>query len=212
MSSITVKTWLDRLCGFGLALYPVIAHLCLYFDIAEYAVVYLVALFAVYLLNSHGQRYRLGRLVLAILLPFAMTLWARYFPVSDWLYLPPIIMPLWAATFFLGSLREPDGAIISRIARLMESSPLDEHHLVYTRRVTLVWGIVLAGMTIEACLLAWLAPVIVWSWWVNIGNYVILLILLGAELPLRWFLLGRSPQLMQMCKVMARRPWLQTSK
>lgn len=212
MSSITAKTWLDRLCGVGLALYPFIAHLCLYFDFPEYAVIYLVALFMVYLVSSRGSRYRHVRLALAVVLPFGMLLWARYFPVSDWLYLPPIVMPLWASTFFLGSLRDPGGAIITRIARLMEPQPLDERHQAYTRRVTLVWGVVLAGMTLEACLLAWLAPVIVWSWWVNIGNYVILLLLLGAELPLRWFLLGRPPQLVHMCRIMAKRPWIQTGK
>ncbi|MEJ2359985.1 MAG: hypothetical protein P8Z75_00960 [Gammaproteobacteria bacterium] len=212
MSRATVKTWLDRLCGFGLALYPFIAHLCLSLHVPEYAVAYLVALFVLYLLNTGGRQTRILRLVLAITLPFGMLLWARYFAVSDWLYLPPIVLPLWAGVFFLRSLRRPGDAIISRIARLMEGAPLEQVHLAYTRRITLVWGIVLLGMSLEAGLLAWLAPIIVWSWWVNIGNSVILLLLLLLELPVRWLRLGKPPRFAHMCRVMLKRSWLDTGK
>lgn len=212
MSRATVKTWLDRLCGFGLALYPFVAHLCLSLHVPEYAVAYLLALFLVFLLNIGDRRSRGLRLVTAILLLSGLLVWARYFALSDWLFLPPVVLPLWAGTFFLVSLRRPDGAIISRIASLMEVEPLDPAHLAYTRRITLLWGVVLLGMAIEAVLLAWLTPIIVWSWWVNIGNYVILLSLLLLELPVRWWRLGKPPQLARMIRVMLKRPWLDAGK
>jgi len=207
MSRDTVKTWLNRVCSIGAVLYPLIAHLSIYFKRSEIAAIYLLCLFAIYLLGYRTELHWLLRIAIVCLLITTSLIATRRYDVALWLYLPPILIPLWAALVFLTSLRHSNGGVISRIATMMEGGPLDDAHRRYTDTVTLIWGIVLVGMVVEAIMLAWLTSFVTWSWWVYIGNYFILLALLLIELPVRWFWLGKRPQLRKMLKAMLRRPW-----
>jgi uncharacterized membrane protein len=207
MSRDTVKTWLNRVCTIGAVLYPLLAHLSIYFKRSEIAAFYLLGLFVIYLLGFRAESHWLLRLAIALLLVTTSLIVTRQYDVSLWLYVPPILIPLWAALVFLASLRHPNGGVISRIATMMEGEPLDAAHRHYTDTVTLVWGIVLLGMVVEACALAGLTSFVTWSWWVYIGNYFILFALVLIELPVRWLWLGKRPQLKKMFKVMLRRPW-----
>lgn len=210
MSSDTVKTWLNRVCTIGAVLYPLIAHLSIYFKHNEFAAFYLLCLFAIYLLGLRTELHWLLRVMIVLPLLVATFSITRHYDVAVWLYVPPILIPLWAALVFLTSLRHPDGGVISRIALMMEGDRLDATHRRYTDLITLIWGVVLLGMVVEAIVLAWLASFVTWSWWIYIGNYFVLFTLLVLELPVRWFWLGKRPQLKKMMRAMMRRPW-QTS-
>lgn len=207
MSRDTVKTWLNRVCTIGAVLYPLVAHLSIYFKRSEIAASYLVCLFAIYLLGFRSELHVLLRAAIILLLIATLMIVSRHYDISLWLYVPPILIPLWVALIFLTSLRHPNGGVITRIATLMEGGHLDATHRHYTETVTLVWGIVLLGMVVEAIVLARLTSFVTWSWWVYIGNYFILFALWVLELPARWFWLGKRPQLKKMLKVMLRRPW-----
>lgn len=210
MSRDTGKTWFNRGYTLGILLYPLLAHFSIYYHHSDIAVVYLLGLFAIYLLGLVQFHWSL-RVVFVGLLAGAIIVVSRQYTLSFWLYLPPALIPLWVGSVFLASLRHPQGPVISRIAEMMEGEELSTTHRRYTQAVTLVWGVVLLAMGAEAILLAWLAPVVIWSWWVNIGNYIMLLVLLLLELPLRWIRLGKRPQLNKMLKAMLRRPWIARS-
>lgn len=207
MSRVTVKTWLSRLCALGVALYPLIAHFSVYFHKRQLAAGYLMTLFVIYLLGMQVQKNRIMCITAAIFLLIGMVVMAKSYGIAVWLYLPPILLPLWVAVIFLASLRQPDTAVISRIAAMVEDGKLDDRHLGYTRTVTLIWGTVLLLMSVEGLLLAWLAPYVIWSWWANIGNYFLLLALLFIEIPIRWVWLGKGPSFGKMIRVMLKRPW-----
>jgi uncharacterized membrane protein len=207
MSRVTVKTWLNRICAIGAVLYPLIAHLSVYFHERQFAAGYLMALFVIYLQRFQDQKNRITRLAIAIFLLLGMMVLAKRYGIAVWLYIPPILLPLWLSTTFLLSLNHQDTAVITRVAAMMEGGKLEEKHLGYTRMLTLIWGVILLLLAGEAILLAWLAPYITWSWWANIGNYLILLALLLIEIPIRWVWLGKAPRFGNMLKVMLTRPW-----
>jgi uncharacterized membrane protein len=87
-------------------------------------------------------------------------------------------------------LRRGAVPLITRIAHL-EGGPLRPEVLAYTRRLTGIWALLFLAMGAESLLLALFAPVSIWSWFVNIWNYVfVALLFVGEHLYRRW----RFPQ------------------
>ena len=207
MSKVTAKTWLNRFCVFGAVVYPLVAYVSIYFHKSHVAAGYLMVLCALYLLAMPTRRNLKLRLAIAVTILLGMVTIAEWYGVAVWLYFPPVLLPLWGALIFLSSLQGEENAVISRIARVMEGEQLNARHIHYTRAITMIWGVALLLMGIEGGLLAWLAPSPLWSWWVHIGNYLILLALLLIEIPVRWMWLGKGPQFGKMIKVMLTRQW-----
>lgn len=87
------------------------------------------------------------------------------------LYLPPVAINLWFALLFGASLRRGSLPLITRIARL-ERGELEPELAAYTRRLTAIWTALFLAMATESLLLALFAPVALWSWFVNVWNYV----------------------------------------
>ena len=207
MSNCTVNSWFSRAYGIGLLLYPLVAHLSVYIQKPESVIGYVAVLVAFSAL-THIKRPVLFAGLAAIALVLAGWLMLGESQILEyWIYIPPVLIPLWLAMLFIHSLQGEDGAVITRIAELIEREKLDLRRLKYTRVVTAVWGVILLLMAVEAIVLALFAPLDVWSWWVHIGNYVLIAVLFIIEMIARWVLFNRGPQLGEMVRVMAKRPW-----
>jgi uncharacterized membrane protein len=87
------------------------------------------------------------------------------------LYLPPVAINLWFALLFGASLRRGSLPLVSRIARL-ERGTLEPELAAYTRRLTAIWTLLFLALATESLLLALFAPLELWSWFVNVWNYV----------------------------------------
>jgi uncharacterized membrane protein len=96
------------------------------------------------------------------------------------LYLPPIIISATLLWLFARSLQGDREPLITALARNLFQER-DPEVLHYTRRVTQLWSLFILGMLLECLLLALLAPVEVWSLFVNILNYLFIGLLFLLE-------------------------------
>jgi len=190
----------------SLQIYPVIAHLGILFDQVIWAVSYLLV--AVYLnsLKWLSRRNNLDKYALTIVFAFLLYVLFDFELQTIIVYLPPVLIPAWLAVVFLGSLRT-EHAFITQIAERIEGEPLDARHLLYTRRLTTIWGCVFILMIVEALVLAIWASFDLWSWWVHIGNYFIVATLFLGEMLLRPLFIGQRAKVFQMFKELLQRNW-----
>lgn len=101
--------------------------------------------------------------------------------VHTLLFVPPVLVNLALAAFFLQSLGSPAGAVITRIARLLRQRELSPEQEIYTRRVTWLWAIFFIGLALESGLLAFFAPLAIWSLFTNGFNYGFMALLFALE-------------------------------
>lgn len=103
------------------------------------------------------------------------------------LFLPPILISLGLLILFGRSLQSGREPMVTRFARILmnESDPATQR---YTRKVTWVWTIFFALMVGESVLLAFFAPLAVWSLFTNVLNYLFIAGLFAIELAVRLFL------------------------
>jgi uncharacterized membrane protein len=207
MSSQIVKSdsVVQRFLRISLLIYPLIAHIGILTGEVIWAASYLILV--VYLnslkLFSHHRIVGISFTALMCFLFYVLF----YFEVYALLiYLPPILIPGWLAYVFISSMRD-EYALISKIAERIEGKLLDQQHLLYTRRLTALWGIVFVLMVCAAIFLAVWSPFEVWSWWVHIGNYFIVAVLLLGEMMVRYHLIGHRVQISQMFRVISQRNW-----
>jgi uncharacterized membrane protein len=98
--------------------------------------------------------------------------------------IPHAVIYLGLLALFAGSLlpgREPLISIVSRRIR----GALSEEIAVYTRRVTWMWGFFFAGQLVGSLVLFLFAPVAVWSLFVNVLNFPLVVLLFGVEYAYR---------------------------
>ena len=207
MSSQTEKPSyiLQRLATISLLIYPIVAHAGILVDQVIFPVFYLVVAIFINSLKLISQYRMIGTVFTALL---CIIIYATINSELHTLiiYLPPILIPCWLAFVFLGSLKMKH-ALISRIAERMEGKALDRRHLLYTRRLTALWGIAFLLMVCEAVTLAIWAPFEVWSWWVHVGNYMIVSALFLIEISVRHQFIGRRAQFVQMFRMLLQRNW-----
>lgn len=196
---------MQAIARLSLLLYPLIAHLGILMHQVKWPVIYLAI---VVFLNSLQlfSRHKLIGLCLTILVCALLYGLLYSDAYASILYLPPVLIPSWLAIVFLGSLQK-DRAAISIIAERIEGKALDAQHMRYTRRLTLLWGLIFVFMVIEAITLAIWASYETWSWWVNIGNYIVVAVLILGEILLRPMLIGRRVPFGQTFKALLLRDW-----
>ena len=100
------------------------------------------------------------------------------------LYAPPVLINAALAALFAASLREAREPVISRFARL-EHDPLPQELALYTRRLTLIWAVLFAGMGAIAIALALRGPLEAWSAFTNVVCYVLVAALFAGEYAYR---------------------------
>ena len=198
---------LQYLAKTSLMIYPLIVHMAIMFDQAVWAAGYL--LMVVYL-NSF--QFKFYGFLLMTLLCSIMAYSFYYSNIDVWIiYLPPILIPAWLAYIFIKSMQN-EQALISQVAERIEGEPLEKKHLNYTRVLTAIWGGVFILMVIEAIILAIWAPFNTWSWWVHVGNYVIVGVLFLIEIFSRRLFIGKRVKIAQMFKVLLQRNWHEFKK
>ena len=75
--------------------------------------------------------------------------------------------------------------MISRIARHLEGGALSPPLARYTRNVTLAWTVFFAAQLLTSALLYCLAPLTVWSLFVNVLNAPLIAVMFGTEYLIR---------------------------
>lgn len=95
-------------------------------------------------------------------------------------YAPPVLINAALAAVFAASLRGPAQPVITRFARL-EHDPLPEELALYTRRLTLAWALLFAGMGAAGAALAALGSLQAWSTFTNVVCYLLVAALFTGE-------------------------------
>jgi uncharacterized membrane protein len=189
----------------SLLIYPLVAHIGIMMHQVKWPACYLIVV--VYLnslkLLSQHKIVGIGFTALVCGVLYLIVFSGESLSI---MYLPPVLIPGWLAFVFIGSLRTKQ-AVISGIAERIEGKPLDLKHLQYTRQLTALWGIVFVLMVCEAIVLAAWASHEVWSWWVNIGNYIIVAVLFFGEMMLRQKIIGRQVHIGHTFKDLLLRSW-----
>jgi uncharacterized membrane protein len=90
------------------------------------------------------------------------------------LYLPPILIPLVLLWLFARSLLVGSIPLVTRFAEAMRGEPLPEVLKEYTRKVTVLWSVVSAVLTLSALVSAIWATPQMWSLLTNIIHYLVL--------------------------------------
>jgi uncharacterized membrane protein len=89
------------------------------------------------------------------------------------LLIPPIVLPCALFVLFARTLRAPSVPMITRFAAAMRGT-LPPDLAAYTNRVTVVWTLAFAAMTLSALFLALFASREVWSIMTNFVHYLFL--------------------------------------
>lgn len=207
MSSQTERSnyILQRLASISLLIYPVVAHLGVLMDQVMIPVFYLMVVIYINSLKLFSQHK-----IILIALTFLMCILLYVIIYTNLhaviIYLPPVLIPSWLAFIFLGSLTTKS-SLITRMAERIEGDSLDNRHLLYTRYLTAFWGVVFLVMIAEAITLSIWAPFKVWSWWVHVGNYIIIAVIFLVEIMVRHHFTGQRAKFFQMLKVLLQREW-----
>jgi uncharacterized membrane protein len=203
--TVSSDSILQRLARISLLIYPLIAHIGILAGDVVWPASFLIIVIYLNSLKLFSQQiiFRISFTVFMCALFYALLYFEAH---KSLIYLPPILIPSWLAYVFLSSM-SGEYALISKIAEGIECQPLDQQQLQYTRRLTALWGLVFIFMVCEAVFLAIWAPFDVWSWWVHIGNYIIVAILFLGELMLRHQFIGHRAQVAQMFRTLLQRNW-----
>lgn len=100
------------------------------------------------------------------------------------LYAPPVLINAALAAVFAASLRAGGEPVIARFARL-EHDPLPQELALYTRRLTLIWALLFAGMGAAGLALALRASLQAWSTFTNVVCYLLVAALFAGEYAYR---------------------------
>ena len=113
------------------------------------------------------MRVRLLGLAIAV----ATLLAWRYAPALL-LFVPPAALSIAFGIFFATTLRPGREPRIATFARLERGEALPPELVVYTRRLTWIWTMLLFASAAIGLALAMTAPIGTWSAFVNVGSYL----------------------------------------
>ncbi|MGH8462000.1 MAG: ketosynthase [Stenotrophobium sp.] len=172
--------------------YPILVHLAVLLHQPLLQWLALCCLAAVPLYG--GLRHaRLRSWLLFAVLAALLYLLARSGGGKYALFLPPVLLPAVSAWFFGRSLQAGQTPLITRIARATRSDELPPELVTYTRHVTELWTLALAGIGLLSIMLAIFAPLPLWSLFTNFINYLILAALFPLEYLYRRIRYRRLP-------------------
>ena len=154
-------------------------------------------------------RARYGRAGLLLLVAVALWLLLGGLPL---LYATPVVIHLALCALFAGTLLPGRKPLISAYVELQYDSVSDATYR-YTRRVTVAWAVFFGLMAVQSLLLALLAPVEVWSLFVNLLNYIFVAAVFVIEYLVRRRVLRdrQHPSFMRFLRALVRtdfRQWL----
>ncbi len=168
--------------------YPAVLHFSIYSGHIDLAVTYLTFLLSLPFLCAVLRWRRPGPWqIVAIVLATILLISAagnEYYIVK----LVPLSVNGILLWFFASTLLNGSTPLITRFASLMRQD-MPPAVLVYTRHATVAWVIYFLMMFIISLLLAFYAPIEMWSFFSNILSYILLLLMFLAEFTVRRMLL-----------------------
>jgi len=175
-----------RIIGWGIGIYPVVAHIGLLIFQPRLAVSYLIFLLLLILL--YPPRFlRIRNLISASFLIISMMSLTAFDLDYLLIYIPPIAIPSILIFLFMRSLRKGCTPLVTRFAQMLEGDGIGYEREVYTRHVTELWVGVFGFMILVGSVLAVWAPIEIWSWVTHIGNYVLIALVLSMEIFYRQY-------------------------
>ncbi len=178
-----------RLAGVATLAYPLVLHICVSTDRLSIAIYYLSATLVLPLLANLVERKNASIIdLLCILLAVALfTVLSTY----ELLALKLLSVSIYAAMFglFAGSLRPGETPIITQVAFAMRAKVVAAE-IAYTRGATVAWAAFFLVMGIVSGLLSIFSSNEVWSWFVNIGSYFLVVLFFVLEFVYRRRVLG----------------------
>ncbi len=180
--------------------YPLALHLTIIQGYVQSAVwiLFVISLAHTLLVFVSGAGNRLAH----ILAPVVLIVTAISLIIGDAtvLYLPPILIASSLLVLFGRTLLPGEEPLITQFARKLEGEE-DETVLNYTRQLTWVWTLFFVAMLIESILLALFAPIVVWSIFTNLINYLLIAGLFVLELVYRMIRFRRLPSANSLRKI-----------
>ena len=170
-------------------MYPLVLHICLSTNRLSIAIYYLSATLVLPLLTHLVEQKKASMIdLLCILLAVALL---TVLSSHELLALKLLSVSIYAAMFglFAGSLRPGKTPIITQIASVMRPK-LVAAEIAYARRATLAWAAFFLIMGIVSGLLTIFASNEVWSWFVNIVSYFLVVLFFVLEFLYRRRVLG----------------------
>jgi uncharacterized membrane protein len=159
--------------------YPIFIHLSVVLQEPWYRVPALILLTAGILYKGllHKNKSAWLTLLAVIVITLAVS------RINQWqyaFYLPPIVIPALIAGIFIRSLLPGNEPLVTSIGEKARG-PLSTAMRQYTRRVTLVWAIMLVVMTALGIALPVLSSEKIWSLYTNFLSYISIALLFVGE-------------------------------
>jgi uncharacterized membrane protein len=181
----------------GLIVYPLAVHGLVWLGVpwiavAGLIVTSLVSLTVLVFAQSANRRYSwLALYALLTMLGAANVLTGSVYA----LFLPPVFVHLGLMLFFGASLRRGQAPFIERLMRIECKCDLSRPLQGYARRLTWIWTGYFGAVAVVSLLLAWLAPLEVWSLFTNVLNFIFIGVMLAVQYLYRWVRFGRAGML-----------------
>lgn len=167
----------------GLVIYPLAVHGLVLLGAPWIAVVGLVVMSLVSLLSrvlargaSRSYRWLWVYVVLAALGILNIVTHSVYA-----LFLPPLLVNLGLMLLFGATLRPGRTPFIEYLMRLASRTELAAELRAFARRLTWVWVAYFSAAAAVSLLLAWRAPIEVWSLFTNVLNFIFMAVLFAAQ-------------------------------
>ena len=164
-------------------LVPLGVHAAILADRPSLAIMVIASYLLVLAFNLAPPRWRVAAVSLVV--SACAVLWGFS---ADQLLLFALPVVVYGALLhvFAGSLRAGRDPIATRFARVLHPEPtLPPRVLRYTRYVTCFWVVYFALMLLMSLVLAAFAPLEVWSWFANVGGYLMTLMVFTLEYGVR---------------------------
>ncbi len=181
----------------GLIVYPLAVHGLVLLGAPWIAVIglvvtSLVSLLALVLVQGANRRYSwLALYVLLAALGVVNVMTDSIYA----LFLPPVIINFGLMLFFGATLRPGETPLIERLMRLERARRPAPELQRFARRLTWIWTLYFGAVAAVSLLLAWRAPLEVWSLFTNVLNFVFVGVLFAAQFLYRWARFGRAGML-----------------
>lgn len=156
----------------GLVLYPLAVHVLVLAGMPDLA---LAGLVIVAMLNLALVRERRRVLPLAVLylLLSSLALTSLFSGSVFALFLPPVLVNVALMLLFGHSLRARETSLVERFMRIEYGGRLAPALARHARVLTATWTGYFALVALASVLLAAIAPLETWSWFVNVLNFVL---------------------------------------
>lgn len=174
----------------GMALYPLVVHLLITLDVPWLAVTSLVITSVVYLFLVIGFQRETGvhpgwiglYLLLSVLGAVNLLTDTHYA-----LFVPPVLINSGIALVFASTLRAGKTPLVTQMMRFEYGGELPPRPLQgYARNLTRIWAGYFVTVALISSILAFTAPLVVWSFFINFLHFLFVFVMLFAQYLYRY--------------------------